>query len=309
MECDVEDGVAVDSVVNASVDIDHSVNNTGISDDEIDYDSVDEMLLELSKSVEESKVKPKYKALPIQTNSTKKSPSPSGSNNSYTIRHFFPNISKQTDSPTPSRTSTHEYQEKRPRSLMVTSLDNDYNRKCAKLDRHTIETAAQNHATDFDEVENQEVSPKGNPTTQMPSPPQEQSLENEPMEDSSEIMSEKPNSDCNDLNATRWTASDMFDDFIESVETPEPNNDDSVNTKNSPTPSKVNNRPRGQFKYQEPRLTEPSSPNSSTVCSAPSSEDILTPSGTKPNNNNDQANSDLNSEADQLMTLNVTSDK
>lgn len=327
MEYDIEDPDA--NVDDSGVD----GGNGGDGNDSDDQYTLEEVCAELSKSEAELTVKPKYKSLPIHTSSAKNSP--------LTIRNFFQSISKPTDCPT--KTSTPESQEKRPRSALVSSLDNDYNRKYAKIEREHDLTAAQKCDTDTVAVENQEVSPTGGhsatPTPQLPTP-QDQCLENEQMEvsekkkksksdlavnpfatqdynptpmdqDGGEINSENSDSVCYDLNATRWIPSDddMFDESMESPKIPKPNNDDSSNTKNSPTPSKVNDRPRGQFRYQEPRSTEQSSPSSSTVHSAPSSEDILTQSDAIPNINNDQENSDLNTEADHMKALNVTSDK
>lgn len=126
--------------------------------------------------------------------------------------------------------------------------------------------------------------------------------------DGGEIIGEKPDPADNDLNITKMSA-DLFDESTENPKTPESNHNDETSSKFSPTPSKVNDRPRGQFKHQMPRSNEQSSPSSSTVCSTPSSKDMLTQSGTELNSNNDQENSDLNTEADQMKALNVSSDK
>lgn len=331
MECEIEDS---DNDNPSDADGHGGVGNDGDCDGDDQY-SVEEVYAELNKPEPEYSVGPKYKSVPAQPSSTKKSPPPS-STTGRTILNFFksaPKTAKHIDSPMPANASTPESQEKRPSSMLLSSLDNDYNRKCPKIERESVSTAAQDSA----EMENQEVD-----LTTLPTPPQEeQDLENEQMESSKkkkradrnsstnplatpiyestpmdqdvvEVNSENPGSGHIDLNATRWEdSSDMFDESMEMPKTPEPK--ESPNTKNSPTPSKVNDRPRGyplQFKYEERRSTEQSSPSSSTVHSEPSSEGILTQqSATEPNSNNDQGNSDLNTEADQLKALNVTSDK
>lgn len=318
MEYDIEDPDVDDSDVDdGNVGDGKDVDDNG----EDDQYSIEEAYAELSKTESEHSIRPKYKSLPNQTSSTKKSP-PAPNQPGSTILNFFKPVSK------PASTSTPESQEKRPRSTLVASLENDFHRKCPKIEREPDSVA----------MENQEVSPTAQRTPQQ----EEQDLENEQMEaskkkkrsksnpganpfalpdyestpmdqDGIEVNSENLDTDpdCKDLNATRWEdCGDMFDDSFEDPKTPEPEKDDSPITKNSPTPSKVNDRPRGQSKFLERRSTEQSSPSGSTVHSEPSSEDILTKqTAAEPISNNDQVNSDLNTEADQLKALNVTSDQ
>lgn len=323
-----------------------------IEDPDDEQFSVDEMFDQMKKTKSEYRVKPTYKSSPIKTGTTKKSPS-SAAHGSQLIQKYFPPIQKPTASSTSANTSspidisTSESQEKRPRSLLVAALDEDYNPKCAKTERELTVGAAQKCDTDSGISDTQQVSPTGSQTqnlshdrTTTPPPTYAQALENEhqeevtkkkksskikipvnpfasphyiqtPMDqDGGEINTEKPDSDGKDLNNTRMSE-DLFDDSTGSPKKSElsDNDDDTSTTKNSPTPSYVNDRPRGQFKYQTPRSAEKISPSNSTFYSSPSSGGTLTQSDSDLIGSIDQQNSDLNTEADQMKALNVTSDK
>lgn len=286
------------------------------SDDDSQY-STDEVLELLKKTTAHPIVSPTYKS-PV-----KKAPIPS-SNGGRTIRNFFPVVSKSSDS------STSESQEKRPSSSLLTSLDNDFNRKCPKIEQTSTETAIQKCDTDSGTSDQTNPSQEAEhcvkieetsrvkkaSKSKLGNPFAAHEYEDTAMDhDGDEIESQKPDSDCNVSDTTMSKeklneSEDLFDECLESPKS-QALNDDEPNTNKSLTPSKINVRPRGQFKYQERRSIDQSSPSSSTVHSTPSSEDILTASGGEltSSNNDQEENSDLNTESNQLKALNVTSDK
>lgn len=121
------------------------------------------------------------------------------------------------------------------------------------------------------------------------------------MDHDGEMSNEKSDSNCNLANMAFVedssgvsATSDIFDEPKDSPKAQTPTGNNS-NIKDAVLSlSKVNVRPRGKSnKYQMPHSTEPSSPSKSNV------SNII----------NDQDNSDLNTEANQMKALNVTAEE
>lgn len=307
-------------------------------DDDDDQFSVNETMEQLNKAHSEHKL-PSKSRLSI---SAKQSPSGSGSK---TIRNFFPILSTSTStSPSTSanRASSTESQEKRSRSSLLTSLDEEFNRKCPKIERET--TVTQICATDSDATE--AISPTENQSPETSDGPNatkpnksEQHRESEHIEskesstvpnnrlaskkfvntmhsmdqDDGEAENKTPEFDPNaafvDISPDLLTDDDSDDEPMADPQLlGDDNGDDTVLPRSQQSPSKINTRLRN--KYRNQKSIEQSPPNSLNVDSEPLSDGgMLTPCQSELNSTNDQENSDLNTEANQLKALNVASDK
>lgn len=316
----------------SSVDTaDYAIENS--SDDEYDVEEVMDALKKSDNQYQNKSVKQKVYQSPSATTANKSSSTTSGSR---TIQRFF----------SPS-TSTAENQEKRPRSSLLESLDDDFNRKSpAKMQRHSVSTPK--YGLDLDSPranssmvgdhnsEDQKESINAESTTFDLNEEDIRILANmsENMTDDEDpAVKDEPVEKGNmnsDKSSSNPSTSGCFEESQDGDDvTPESDHDKSAMSEGSlfedaecdPEPEKTIESPKVKAKKGTSLSKKGLDPSrkmmESFVIRKPRSIHSTATSQSSPSswstssrsNEDDQENSDLNTEADQLEALHMASDK